>query len=72
MHMTCSCGKLMMNDVVVVELGMNTCSNVVVVVVRYVVVELMHWVSWTDELVRNLLLLLKVEEVWCVGELLMD
>jgi hypothetical protein len=39
--------ELMMNDVVVVELWINSCSNVVVVVVvRYVVVGLMHWVSW--------------------------
>jgi hypothetical protein len=48
----CQNMKLMMNKVVVVELLMNSCSNVVVVILTYVVViltyvvvELMHWVS---------------------------
>ena len=46
MNMICFCMKLMMNEVVVVELLMNSCSNVVVVVVLTCVVdELMQWVS---------------------------
>jgi hypothetical protein len=45
MNMICFCMKLMMNEVVVVELLMNSCSNVVVVMLTYVVVELMHRVS---------------------------
>jgi hypothetical protein len=44
MYMTCSWVKLMMNDVVVVRMMMNSCSNVVVVL-TCVVDELMHWVS---------------------------
>jgi hypothetical protein len=44
MNMMCFCMKLMMNGVVVVELWMSSCSNVVVVILAYVVVELMHWV----------------------------
>jgi hypothetical protein len=45
MNMMCFCVKLMMNEVVVVELWMNSCSNVVVVILTYVIVELMQWVS---------------------------
>jgi hypothetical protein len=45
MNMICFCMKLMMNEVVVVELWMKSCSNVVVVILAYVVVELMQWVS---------------------------
>jgi hypothetical protein len=45
MNMICFCMKLMMNEVVVVELLMNSCSNVVVVVLTCVVDELMQWVS---------------------------
>jgi hypothetical protein len=46
MNMMSFCMKLMMNEVVVVELLMKSCSNVVVVVVlTWVVDELMHWVS---------------------------
>ena len=45
MNMMSLCMKLRMNNVVVARLMMNSCSNVIVVVVRYVVVELMHWVS---------------------------
>ena len=43
--MICFCMKLMINEVVVVELLMNSCSNVVVVVLTCVVDELIHWVS---------------------------
>jgi hypothetical protein len=45
MNMICFGVNLMMNEVVAVELLMNSCSNVVVVVLTYVVVELMQWVS---------------------------
>jgi hypothetical protein len=45
MNMMCFCVKMMMNDVVVVRLRMNSCSSVVVVILTYVVVELTHWVS---------------------------
>ena len=46
MNMMSFCMKLMMNNVVVVRLMMNSCSNVVVAVVLTCVVdELMHWVS---------------------------
>jgi hypothetical protein len=46
--------KLMMNDVVVVRLRMNSWLDVVVVVVvKCVVDELMHWVSWIGEWVMR-------------------
>ena len=45
MNMMCFCVKLMMNEVVVVELLMKSCSSVVVVVLTCFVDELMHWVS---------------------------
>jgi hypothetical protein len=44
MSIRCFCAKLIMNEVVVVELLMNLCSNVVVVILTCVVDELMHWV----------------------------
>jgi hypothetical protein len=34
-----------LNEVVVVELWTKSCSNVVVVILAYVVAELMQWVS---------------------------
>jgi hypothetical protein len=57
MNMMSFCMKLMMNNVVVVRLMMNSCSNVVVVYLTCVVDELMHWVSWFGELWGDLLLL---------------
>jgi hypothetical protein len=45
MNMMSFCMNLMMNNVVVVRLMMNSCSNVVVGVLTCVVDELMHWVS---------------------------
>jgi hypothetical protein len=45
MNMMSFCRKLMMNNVVVVRLMKNSCSNVVVVVLTCVVDELIHWVS---------------------------
>jgi hypothetical protein len=45
MNMICFCMKLMINEVVVVELLMSSCSNVVVVVLTCVVDKLMQWVS---------------------------
>jgi hypothetical protein len=44
MNMMSFCMKLMMNNVVVVRLRKNSCSNIVVVVLTCVVDELMHWV----------------------------
>ena len=41
----CSWASLMRIEVVVLNCAMNLCSNVVVVILTYVVVELMQWVS---------------------------
>jgi hypothetical protein len=54
---------------------MKSCSNVVDVTLTYVVVELMHWVSWICELWWDLLLLLEIVRVlvnwWIFVELFM-
>jgi hypothetical protein len=47
-----------MNKVVVIKLLMNSCSNVVVVM-TYVVVELMHWVSRIGELVMEVVVVVE-------------
>ena len=52
----------MMNDVVVVRLRMNSWLDVVVVVVvvvKCVVDELMHWVSWIGELVMRIVVVVE-------------
>jgi hypothetical protein len=59
MNMICFCMKLMMNEIVVVELLMNSCPNVVVVILTYVVVELKHWV-------------IIIIELWCEFEIFLE
>ena len=65
MNMICFCMKLMMNEVVVVELLMNSCSNVVVVVLTCVVDELMQWVSLKWWIMMRFVVVVQIGEV-CV------